>query len=123
SGLTTVRNGQRVLAKFTKITAPYTDYVPIIRYAEVLLNYAEALAETNELVLAADLLLAVRKRADAEYTFPSAVRTDREALIAAILTERRIELLGEGFRTQDIQRRVQPFPAKSGAIGTAPSVA
>ncbi|RYE33713.1 MAG: RagB/SusD family nutrient uptake outer membrane protein, partial [Sphingobacteriales bacterium] len=37
-------------------------------------------------------------------------------LINTILTERRIELLGEGFRTFDLQRRLQPLPAKTEGI-------
>jgi hypothetical protein len=35
-----------------------------------------------------------------------------------IMTERRIELLGEGFRSRDILRLNQTIPAK----GTAPSI-
>lgn len=38
------------------------------------------------------------------------------------MTERRIELLGEGFRLADLQRKVQTIPAKVGSIGTAPLV-
>jgi hypothetical protein len=118
-----VKSGQKVLAKFKKITVPYTDYIPVIRYAEVLLNYAEAAAETGDLTSATALLYAVRHRSDAAYTFPPAAIGSKDALIQTILTERRIELLGEGFRTPDLQRRLLTLPSKSGAAGTAPAVA
>jgi starch-binding outer membrane protein, SusD/RagB family len=121
-GLITIKNNQSVLAKFTKASVPYTDYIPVIRYAEVLLNYAEAAAETNDLAKATDLLSAVRRRSDALYAFTTAEIGTKDALINTILTERRIELLGEGFRTPDLQRRLQTLPSKSGAAGTAPAV-
>ncbi|PWG78377.1 RagB/SusD family nutrient uptake outer membrane protein [Pararcticibacter amylolyticus] len=120
--LITLKNGLNVLSKFPKITTPFTDYIPVIRYAEVLLNYAEAAAETDDLTRAAALLNAVRKRSDAAYSFPDAATSTKGALISTILTERRLELLGEGFRTPDLQRRLQPFPAKTGGIGTVAAV-
>jgi len=116
------KSGQDVLIKFPKITAPYTDYIPVIRYSEVLLNYAEAAAETNNLALAVTLLNAVRQRSDAAFTFPADQVGTKESLISTILTERRIELLGEGFRVSDLQRRLQVLPSKTGAIGIAPAV-
>ncbi|MFT3822578.1 MAG: RagB/SusD family nutrient uptake outer membrane protein [Chitinophagaceae bacterium] len=122
-GLITTKNSQKVITKFTKTGSPYTDYIPAVRYAEVLLNYAEAAAETNDLVKATALLNAVRKRSDASYAFPSTDTDTKAALVTTILTERRIELLGEGFRTPDLQRRLQTLPAKSGAAGSAPAVA
>ncbi len=93
-----------------------------MRYAEVLLSYAEAAAETNDLIKATELLYAVRQRSDPSYVFAAEEIGSKTALINTILTERRIELLGEGLRPVDIQRRVQAFPAKAGAIGTAPRV-
>ena len=122
-GLIATKSNQKVLAKFPKISVPYTDYIPVIRYAEVLLNYAEAAAESNALVKATALLNAVRKRADPTYVFTPADITGKAALINTILTERRIELLGEGFRTLDLQRRLQTLPSKTGAAGMAPAVA
>jgi starch-binding outer membrane protein, SusD/RagB family len=113
---------QKVLRKFTTTTAPFRDYVPVIRYAEVLLNYAEAAANNNDLATATALLKAVRNRADAAYVFADADINTKDALINTILTERRIELLGEGFRLGDLQRRGQTIPAKTGSIGTAPLV-
>lgn len=86
--------------------SPFIDYVPIIRYAEVLLNVAEAEAETGGLVRAQSLLEAVRHRSDASYKFAT---LDKAGLIDAILLERRIELLAEGFRANDVLRRGQPL--------------
>jgi hypothetical protein len=113
---------QKVLKKFSITTAPFRDYVPVIRYAEILLNYAEAAAYTDDLVTATALLKAVRNRADQGYVFPENEITTKEALIATIQKERDIELLGEGFRLMDLQRKVQTLPAKKGSIGTAPLV-
>lgn len=113
---------QKVLKKFAITTAPFRDYVPVIRYAEVLLNYAEATANNDDLDTATALLKAVRNRSNPTYVFPDTDINTKEALINTILTERRIELLGEGFRLQDLQRRLQTLPAKIGSIGTAPLV-
>ncbi len=93
-----------------------TDYVPAIRYAEVLLTLAEALARQNGLdAKAISLLNAVRKRSDAATTL---VPVTQQELIDMILTERRIELLGEGFRSRDLLRLGLNIPAK----GIAPSI-
>ncbi len=89
--------------------APYLDWVPVIRYSEVLLNVAEAEAEVGSQSRALDLLKAVRLRSDATYVFPTFAT--RQDLVSAILVERRIELLGEGFRAADAQRRLLPLPA------------
>ncbi|PRY13127.1 SusD-like starch-binding protein associating with outer membrane [Pontibacter ummariensis] len=114
--------GNQYLKKYNK-PAPFTDYVPVIRYAEVLLNYAEAAARTNDLAKATDLLSAVRKRSDASYTFPAESVSTQPALVSTILKERRIELLGEGFRSMDIMRTLQTFPEKTGSGLNAPAVA
>ncbi len=116
------KNNQAVLAKFKKITVPYTDFIPVIRYAEVLLNYAEAAAQTGDLATGTALLSAVRNRSNPSYVFSPAEIGTQGALVNSILTERRLELLGEGFRTPDLQRRLQILPSKSGAAGTAPAV-
>ncbi len=120
--ITTNATGQKLLRKFPKNSAPYTDYVPLIRYAEVLLNYAEAAAQTGNLTTATALLKAVRNRSDAAFTFTTGLGS-KDELVSTILNERRIELLGEGFRTPDLLRRVQPLPAKTGNAGTAPEIA
>ncbi len=90
-----------------KDVATFTDYNPIIRYAEVLLNVSEAYARTAPLSPnALALLNAVRNRsvttvAD-RYTATSF--TTGNALIQSILDERRIEFLCEGKRWFDIHR-------------------
>lgn len=100
------------VAKFPSLTkfsgvSPYVDYVPNIRYAEVLLNLAEAEAEGGSLTRAAALLQAVHGRSDASYVFGSLAT--KSEVVKAILTERRIELLGEGFRANDVLRRGEPL--------------
>jgi starch-binding outer membrane protein, SusD/RagB family len=106
----------------TKFNAPspFTDYVPIIRYSEVMLNLAEALARTNAGVNARALALvnAVRQRSDATTTLAPA---DQTALINAILLERRIEFLGEGLRNLDHMRLLQTIPAKGSVAAKAAS--
>ncbi|MFV7233933.1 RagB/SusD family nutrient uptake outer membrane protein [Flavobacterium sp. ZB4R12] len=113
---------QKVLKKFSITTAPFRDYVPVIRYAEILLNYAEAAANTDDLNTATALLKAVRNRSDPSYVFPDTDIDTKTALLNTIMTERRIELLGEGFRLMDLQRKLQKLPSKIGSIGTAPLV-
>ncbi len=108
-------------ARWTKFNDDLTNYVPIIRYAEVMLNLAEALARqasgTSVDPRALALLNAVRNRSDATISWNPA---DKAALISAILTERRIELLGEGFRSLDIMRQGIDFPAKA-SVSSVPS--
>jgi hypothetical protein len=114
-------SGVQFLTKYSK-PSPFLDYMPIIRYSEVLLNYAEAATRTGDLTLATNLLKAVRNRSDATYSFPASALTTETALVSTIWKERRIELLGEGFRTNDIVRNLQPFPAKSSSSNSAPAV-
>ncbi len=101
---------------------PNTDFVPVIRYAEVLLNYAEAAAQTNDYATSAALLEAIRHRSDPSYTFNSADLNDKSALLDLIINERRIELLGEGFRVPDLQRQLLPIPGKAAPQGVAPEL-
>ncbi|GAB3538808.1 RagB/SusD family nutrient uptake outer membrane protein [Spirosoma fluminis] len=102
-----------------KAASPYTDYVPVIRYAEVLLNLAEAKVRSTNTVdpQAVALLSAVRNRSDAATTYTAANFASATDLANAILLERRIEFLGEGLRNNDLVRLLQPIPAK----GTAPA--
>jgi hypothetical protein len=106
----------------TKYTAasPFTDWAPIIRYSEVLLNLAEALARTNAgvNVKALALLNAVRQRADAATVLAPATQAD---LINAILLERRIEFLGEGLHNFDHMRLLLTIPAKGPVAAKAAS--
>ena len=96
-------------------TSPYLDKAPVIRYAEVLLNLAEARARVNGPTDAQALALlnAVRTRsAGTPYT---------QATVNNILLERRIEFLGEGIRNIDIMRLNAPIPGKSSVSAVAPS--
>lgn len=106
--------------RFTKFNDDNNNYVPIIRYAEVLLNLAEALARTSTGVntRAVELLNAVHQRSDAATVLAP---TSQAELIDMILTERRIELLGEGIRSLDIMRLNQSFPAKGSVSSVPPS--
>ncbi|WP_128543301.1 RagB/SusD family nutrient uptake outer membrane protein [Larkinella soli] len=114
-------SGVQFLTKYGK-PSPFLDYIPILRYAEILLNYAEAAARTGDLPKALALLKAVRNRSDAGYVFPESAVSTQAALVSTILTERRIELLGEGFRSNDLLRNGLPLPAKASASNTAPEV-
>jgi hypothetical protein len=100
--------------------SPYTDWAPVIRYSEVLLNLAEARANVNGAadLQAIALLNAVRQRSDATTVFTTAT-------VANILEERNIEFLGEGKRWLDIWRLRMEIPAKGATIpalaATAPA--
>ncbi len=111
---------KRFVSKY-QLPSPYLDYPPVIRYSEVLLNYAEALARTNAGVNAKALALlsAVRLRSDASATFIAI--TTQQQLIDAILLERRIEFLGEGMRNNDLMRLLQTIPAKGSVPAKLPS--
>ena len=110
---------KKYLSKYQN-PSPYLDYAPVIRYAEVMLNLAEALARTNAAVDARGLALvnAIRKRSDPVTTI---VATTQQELINAILLERRIEFLGEGLRNNDLMRLLQTIPAKGSVAAKAPS--
>jgi len=84
--------------------ATSTDYNPIIRYAEVVLNQAEALARTGNNTQALALLNAVRNRSVAVADQYAAGSLTGTSLVQAILNERRIEFIGEGLRWGDISR-------------------
>ncbi len=83
------------------------DWTPILRYAEVLLNYAEAEARQSGVTQkAVDLLNAVRNRAvtDSASQFKLSSFANVDDLMKAILQEREIEFLAEGRRWPDIHR-------------------
>jgi hypothetical protein len=83
------------------------EYAPIIRYAEVLLNYAEASVRNGNTTLALELLNAVRNRSvqEADYYVAADFATNND-LLEAILWERRIEFFLEGRRWEDIHRLI-----------------
>ncbi|MFN8357420.1 MAG: RagB/SusD family nutrient uptake outer membrane protein [Spirosomataceae bacterium] len=106
-----------------KTGSPYTDYVPVMRYSEVLLNLAEAKVRSSNTVdaQAVALLNAVRNRSDASVTYTTASFADATALLNAIMLERRIEFLGEGLRNNDLMRLLQTIPAKGSILAKAPT--
>ncbi|HEV9037602.1 MAG TPA: RagB/SusD family nutrient uptake outer membrane protein [Puia sp.] len=115
---TSTSGGKKWCNKFPA-PSPYTDYTPVIRYSEVLLNLAEARTRSTNSVdpQAVALLNAVRQRSDATTTFaPASV----SALIADILQERNIEFLGEGLRNNDLVRLQMPIPTKGSAPAKNP---
>lgn len=110
----------KYLKKYNK-PSPFLDYIPVIRYAEVLLNYAEAAAHTGDLNKSRNLLIFVRNRADVGYQFAANAIADEASLVSTILHERRIEFLGEGLRSNDLLRTLQTIPAKGSAPAVAPT--
>lgn len=95
------------------------DDAPIIRYAEVLLNVAEAEARVNGVTeRSLGLLNAVRNRAvtTAADQYMMGTFATGKALTAAILVERRIEFLGEGRRWADIHRLAKDADFSTGGI-------
>lgn len=82
----------------------FGDWAPVLRYAEVLLNVAEASSREGNPTKALALLNAVRNRSVPTAAQFTAAPVD---LTLAILQERRIELAGEGRRWSDIHRLSQ----------------
>jgi hypothetical protein len=117
----TLSSGLPYMSKFPALAAAgYADYVPVIRYSEVLLNLGEALARsTNSLdAKAISLLNAVRSRSDATTVFTAGGFASPQALFDAFLKERNIEFLGEGLRSPDLLRLGLTIPGK----GNVPAV-
>ncbi len=113
--MTAVAGGKPYITKFADQTNR-SDYAPVIRWAEVLLNRAEALVRQGNTVTqaAVDLLNAVRTRSfpTGAYTLASFANTG--AFIDAILLERNMEFLGEGIRNLDLMRLSLNIPGKDG---------
>jgi len=116
-GLTKV-SGARTYSNKYPTGSPYTDWAPVIRYSEVLLNLAEARVATTSVADAQAIALvnAVRQRSDPGA--PAIVPT-----LANILEERNIEFLGEGKRWFDLWRLKMDIPAKGSTIGVLSSSA
>nr|WP_199002759.1 RagB/SusD family nutrient uptake outer membrane protein [Flavobacterium sp. ASV13] len=114
--------GIKYTNKYTDITNQ-TDAAPVIRYAEVVLNMAEAQARLSNLPAALTLLNSVRNRAlasPATQAYTATSFTTNATMVAAILKERRIEFLQEGRRWTDIHR-LQGDPIASVAIDGIPA--
>jgi hypothetical protein len=98
--------------------APYIE----LRYAEVLLNYAEAACMAGQMSEAVDQIKAVRQRAG--YTgdcgLDASLSSDQAACMSAILYERQIEFAYEGKRFDDM-RRWMLFDGGAQTVSGAPS--
>jgi hypothetical protein len=97
---------------------PHTDWVPVIRYAEVLLNLAEAEARKSGVnSRAVALLNAVYLRSNPTAT-PYAISgfANADAFVNRLLLERNMEFLGEGLINMDVMRKLATFRAK-GIVG------
>jgi starch-binding outer membrane protein, SusD/RagB family len=81
---------------------------PLIRYAEMLLNYAEAINETGQTALAYPKLIELRQRAgiDAgvDNLYGLKANMTQDEMRAVVRNERRIELAFEDHRWHDIRR-------------------
>lgn len=92
------------------------DNWPVLRYADVLLMYAEALNETGQTTQALPFLNRIRTRAGLA---PTTI-TSQADMRLAIEKERRVELAFEGHRWFDLVRTGRALPvlqAKATAIG------
>jgi tetratricopeptide (TPR) repeat protein len=111
--LTNIPEGGRFLTKYTN--NPYTDWLPIFRYAETLLNMAEAYANKGDNAKAIDCLKQVRSRSLSSSNDPLNIDgLTGDALKTAIYNERRLEFLGEGLRALDIFRRGETIVKRLG---------
>ena len=87
--------------KFLVATSTSIGDVPLMRTAEMYLIEAEANARLGQNSAAAEALYTLVKNRDAAYV--KSIKTGAD-LITEILTHRRIELWGEGFRFLDLKR-------------------
>ncbi len=96
-----------------------SDYAPVIRWAEVLLNRTEALVRSGNTVTqqAVDLLNAVRTRSLATGAYALGDFASAAAFYDTVLLERNMEFLGEGIRNMDLMRLSLTIPGKASDIG------
>ncbi len=104
--------------KYTGAGGAYTDDVPVIRYSDVILMKAEALAGQGQYAAAAALVVTLRTNRNA--TTVSVPTT--AAIVNYIQDERRRELFFEGHRWFDLKRLGNGItkPAAT-AVGTIPA--
>lgn len=108
TGMVFTSEGRKYTHKY-KDDVNHTDASPVIRYAEVLLNMAEAQARKTapDLPASLSLLNQIRNRSLADPATQAYVSGDFAGaadLVEAIIDERRIEFLMEGRRWSDIHR-------------------
>ena len=98
------------MATYTKGAAPFFSAAPLIeiRYAEVLLNLAEAACMSDHMDEAVTYLQQIRARAGYtainNYGLQADLATDKATCMSAILYERQIEFAYEGKRFDDMRR-------------------
>lgn len=117
--LLTTTSGKTYLNKYN--VDLFIDYVPVIRYSEVLLNLAEAEAQAAGAVTARSIALlnAVRGRSSGG-TYVAGDFANLAAFIDKVMLERNIEFLGEGLRSSDLLRTVSTIPGKA-TVNPVPS--
>lgn len=106
----------RMNSKYYAVSGPASgsDNIRVIRYAEVLLNKAEALAKRGEgtdLVDALAIINDISSKRGSSRIYTSATQED---VIADVLAERRLELAMEGHRLYDLLRHELGVPAHEG---------
>jgi len=105
--------------KYSGAVGVYTDNAKVIRYSDVVLMKAEALAEQAQYPAAAALVTDLRAKRNATgVTVPTDINIKE-----FIQTERRRELFFEGQRWFDLKRRAVgiPKPAKTGVATLLPT--
>jgi len=107
-----VRTTNTFTAKYYSVE----NWVPIIRYPEVLLTRAEALAQGSATPSAEAITLLNQVRSRSTTAYDATALTTKQGLIDAILEERRLELAFEGFRLYDLLRYKRDIPAH-GTVG------
>lgn len=101
-----IRKGSDLSLLQSEVQQYDIDYV-VMRFAEVMLNYAETANETGKSDIALTMLKQIRKRAgieagdDGKYGITA---TTREEIREAILAERNIEFCFEGYSFWDLRR-------------------
>ncbi|TYR36932.1 RagB/SusD family nutrient uptake outer membrane protein [Sphingobacterium phlebotomi] len=106
SGFFILKNSKLSLAQSTVDTQYDVDFV-LMRFAEIMLNYAEAANEKDQLNVALDLLKQIRERAgiepgtDGNYGIKA---SNKAQMREAILQERHVEFCFEGHRFWDLRR-------------------
>jgi hypothetical protein len=76
-------------------------HIPFMRLPEMMLIMAEGYARAGQAGLAQDALYPLAHHRDPEYTKSTKTGND---LIDEVMTQRRVELWGEGFRFFDLKR-------------------
>lgn len=121
---TQVVSGAVFTTKYKDVTN-YSDASPIFRMSEMVLAAAEANARLGNTATALTLLNSVRNRALANAStqaYTSSTFANNDALVRAILKERRIEFICEGKRWGDIHRLLNdPIAPTTGIPAKVPN--